>query len=86
MVLLLALIISVLSFFPYQLGSIAIYLVCLENQVAASHFKRLVTTLCGYCFMGLCLFLLNAFVTFFGFRHYQGEIKLCQLVVKVRLN
>lgn len=80
-----ALFILVFAFCPYQMGNLAITAMALQDKVAASHFEGLVTTLCGYCLIGMCLLIMHTFATIIGFRRSKRIIGLSYIVVKVRL-
>lgn len=79
-----ALFILVFAFCPYQMGNLAITSMALQDKVAASHFEGLVTTLCGYCLIGMCLLIMHTFATIIGFRRSKRIIGLSYIVVKVR--
>lgn len=79
-----ALFILVFAFCPYQMGNLAITAMALQDKVAASHFEGLVTTLCGYCLIGMCLLIMHTFTTIIGFRRSKRIIGLSYIVVKVR--
>lgn len=68
------------------MGNLAINAMSLQDKVAASHFEGLVTTLCGYCLIGMCLLILHTFATIIGFRRSKRIIGLSYIVVKVRIN
>jgi len=78
-----ALFILVFAFCPYQMGNLAITAMALQDKVAASHFEGLVTTLCGYCLIGMCLLIMHTFATIIGFRRSKRIIGLSYIVVKV---
>lgn len=72
-------------FVPYQMGNLAInYSISLQDKLAASHFEGLVTTLCGYCFIGTVLLIVNTFATFVGLSRFVLNIQLSLIVFKVR--
>lgn len=79
-----ALFILVFAFCPYQMGNMALNAMSLQDKVAASHFEGLVTTLCGYCLIGMCLLIMHTFATIIGFRRSKRIIGLSYIVVKVR--
>lgn len=81
-----ALFILVFAFCPYQLGNLAINSLSLQSKVAASHFEGLVTTLCGYCLIGMSLLILHTIATIIGFRRSKRILGLSYIVVKVRFN
>ncbi|XP_053988914.1 E3 ubiquitin-protein ligase MARCHF6 [Hylaeus anthracinus] len=77
--------IMVFAFCPYHIGSFAIAGLGLQEYVAASHFEGLVTTLCGYCVIGVCLVVLHTLVALLGFQRSQRILGLCYVIVKVSL-
>jgi len=80
-----ALFILVFAFCPYQMGNLAITAMALQDKVAASHFEGLVTTLCGYCLIGICLLIMHTVATIIGFRRSKRIIGLSYIVVKVSI-
>ncbi|KZC11858.1 E3 ubiquitin-protein ligase MARCH6 [Dufourea novaeangliae] len=58
--------IMVFAFCPYHIGSFAIAGLGLQEYAAASHFEGLVTTLCGYCVIGVCLVVLHTLAALLG--------------------
>lgn len=76
--------ILVFAFCPYHIGHFAVVGFGLREHAAASHFEGLVTTLCGYCIIGLCLVLLHGLASFLGLRKSRRILGLCYVVVKVR--
>jgi E3 ubiquitin-protein ligase MARCH6 len=77
--------ILVFAFCPYHIGHFAVVGLSLREHAAASHFEGLVTTLCGYCIIGLCLVLLHGLASFLGLRRSRRILGLCYVVVKVSL-
>ncbi|KAJ8878389.1 hypothetical protein PR048_018967 [Dryococelus australis] len=77
--------ILVFAFCPYHIGHFAIVGFSLQEYAAASHFEGLVTTLCGYCVIGLCLVVLHAVASVFDLRRSRRILGLCYVVVKVSL-
>ncbi|KAJ9583528.1 hypothetical protein L9F63_022146, partial [Diploptera punctata] len=77
--------ILVFAFCPYHIGHFAIVGFSLREHAAASHFEGLVTTLCGYCVIGLCLVLLHGLASLLGLRKSRRVLGLCYVVVKVSL-
>lgn len=53
-------------------------------MVAASHFEGLLTTLCGYCVLGVILVVLHALAALLGFQRSQRILGLGYVIVKVR--
>nr|CAD7594684.1 unnamed protein product [Timema genevievae] len=77
--------ILVFAFCPYHIGHFAVVALSLREQAAASHFEGLVTTLGGYCFIGLWLVLMHAVVSLLGLSRSRRLLGLCYVVVKVSL-
>lgn len=73
------------AFCPYHIGNQTIILFKLEEHAAASHFEGLVTTLCGYCVIGVALMVLHMLAAIIGFQRSQRILGLCYVVVKVSL-
>lgn len=65
------------------MGNLAISSLSLQDKVAASHFEGLVTTLCGYCLIGMCLLIMHTIATVIGFRRSKRILGLSYIVVKV---
>ncbi|XP_076293390.1 membrane-associated ring finger (C3HC4) 6 [Lasioglossum baleicum] len=77
--------IMVFAFCPYHIGSFAIAGLGLQEYAAASHFEGLVTTLCGYYVIGVCLVVLHTLAGVLGFYDSQRILGLCYVIVKVSL-
>ena len=77
--------IIVFAFCPYHIGHFAISNMGLKEYAAASHFEGLLTTLCGYCVIAVCLVILHTLAALFGLRTSQRILGLCYVVVKVSL-
>ncbi|XP_014219610.1 E3 ubiquitin-protein ligase MARCH6 isoform X2 [Copidosoma floridanum] len=77
--------IMVFAFIPYQVGYYAISLLGAQEMVSASHFEGLLTTLCGYCVLGVFLVVLHALAALFGFQRSQRFLGLGYVIVKVSL-
>ncbi|XP_075224962.1 E3 ubiquitin-protein ligase MARCHF6 isoform X1 [Lycorma delicatula] len=77
--------ILVFAFCPYHMGHFAVVSLGLREHAAASHFEGLVTTLCGYCAIGLALLVLHSLAELFKLTKPQRLLGLCYVVVKVSL-
>ncbi|KYM92141.1 E3 ubiquitin-protein ligase MARCH6 [Atta colombica] len=77
--------IMVFAFCPYHIGQLTIAGLGLQEHAAASHFEGLVTTLCGYCVIGVCLVVLHTLAALLGFQRSQRILGLCYVIVKVSL-
>lgn len=77
--------ILIFAFCPYHIGHLAIVGLNIKEYATASHFEGLVTTLCGYCIIGVCLVILHNIATLLGLRKSRRILGLCYVVVKVSL-
>ncbi|CAL4114135.1 unnamed protein product [Meganyctiphanes norvegica] len=77
--------ILVFAFCPYHIGHFTIVGFKLKGWVTASHFEGLVTALCGYCVVGLCLVLLHTAAAIIRLNRSTRVLGLCYVVVKVAL-
>lgn len=73
------------AFCPYHIGNLLIVWLNLKEQATASHFEGLVTTLCGYCMIGIVLVMLHNVATLLSLRRSRRILGLCYVVVKVSL-
>ncbi|XP_014293717.1 E3 ubiquitin-protein ligase MARCHF6 isoform X2 [Halyomorpha halys] len=77
--------ILVFAFCPYHMGQLAVSALGLKHHVTASHFQGLVTTLCGYCVIGLCLVGLHSLAALLSLVKSRRVLGHCYVVVKVSL-
>ncbi|XP_042863946.1 E3 ubiquitin-protein ligase MARCHF6-like [Penaeus japonicus] len=77
--------ILVFAFCPYHIGHFTIVGFKLKAWVSASHFEGLLTALCGYCVVGLCLVLLHTLAAIIRLNRSKRVLGLCYVVVKVAL-
>lgn len=77
--------ILIFAFIPYHIGHLAIVGLNAKEYATASHFEGLVTTLCGYCIIGVALVILHNIATLLGLRKSRRILGLCYVVVKVSL-
>lgn len=77
--------ILVFAFCPYHIGHFTIVGFKLKGWVSASHFEGLLTALCGYCMVGLCLVLLHTLAAISRLNRPKRVLGLCYVVVKVAL-
>jgi len=73
----------IFAFFPYHIGHYIVMGVTIGPYVAASHFDGLVTTLVGYCAIGVILVFLHATSKVLQLRKICRGLGLCYVVVKV---
>ena len=76
--------ILVFAFCPYHFGNFAIAGLGLREKTVGTHFEGLITTLCGYCVIGLCLVVLHTFASLLGLQKSRRVLGLCYVIVKVR--
>ena len=57
----------------------------LKEQIVGAHFEGMLTTLCGYCVVGLILVAIHSVTALFKFRRAARLLGLCYVVVKVTL-
>jgi len=77
--------ILVFAFCPYHIGHFTIVGFKMKDWVSACHFEGLLTTLCGYVIIGLCLVLLHAITSLLRLKKPKRVLGLCYVVVKVSL-
>lgn len=77
--------ILVFAFCPYHIGHFTIVGFKLKGWVSASHFEGLLTALCGYCVVGLCLVILHTLAAIIRLNRSKRVLGLCYVVVKVAL-
>jgi E3 ubiquitin-protein ligase MARCH6 len=75
----------VFAFCPYHIGHFTIAGLKLKTHVAGAHFEGMLTTLCGYCVIGITLVLIHAMTAVLRFRRAARLLGLCYVVVKVTL-
>ena len=73
----------VFAFCPYHIGHFTIAGLKLREQIAGAHFEGMLTTLCGYCVVGLILVAVHSVTALFRFRRAARLLGLCYVVVKV---
>ncbi|XP_067642851.1 E3 ubiquitin-protein ligase MARCHF6 [Eurosta solidaginis] len=74
------------AYCPYWIGNFILScLDLLQPDKPLLHFHGLITTLFGYCFIGLTLVVLHFFARVFRMRRLRWLIGLCYIVVKVSL-
>lgn len=78
--------IFIFAFCPFSIGNFAISFTGLIRQgKPLMHFHGLVTTLVGYCIIGITLLQLHAIAKFFRLKKPRRILGLCYIVVKVSL-
>uniref|UniRef100_A0A1B0DNB3 RING-type E3 ubiquitin transferase n=1 Tax=Phlebotomus papatasi TaxID=29031 RepID=A0A1B0DNB3_PHLPP len=78
--------IFIFAFCPYTIGNMAIFLLgILKPGKPQMHFHGLLTTLLGYCIIGITLVKLHALAKMLRMRKSRRILGLCYIVVKVSL-
>ena len=77
--------ILVFAFCPYHIGHFTIVGFKLKSLISGAHFEGMLTTLCGYCIIGICLVVLHSLMKLLRFRKFSRIFGLCYVVVKVAL-
>ena len=77
--------ILVFAFCPYHIGHFSIAGFKLKSYINGAHFEGMLTTLCGYGIIGICLVMLHSFTKLLRFKKFSRVFGLCYVVVKVAL-
>jgi len=77
--------ILVFAFCPYHIGHFTIMGFKLKSYINGAHFEGMLTTLCGYCVIGICLVALHSVTKLLRFKKFSRVFGLCYVVVKVAL-
>merc|ERR1712223_1150197 len=77
--------ILVFAFCPYHIGHFTIKGFKVNSYIKGAHFEGMLTTLCGYCVIGLILVVLHQITSFCNFKKSSRIFGLCYVVVKVSL-
>lgn len=78
--------IFIFAFCPFSIGNAAIsFMGLIRSGKPLLHFHGLLTTLVGYCIIGITLLILHAIAKFFRLRRPRRIFGLCYIVVKVSL-
>lgn len=77
--------ILVFAFCPYHIGHFTIMGFKINSYIKGAHFEGMLTTLCGYCVIGLILVVLHQITSFCNFKKSSRIFGLCYVVVKVSL-
>ena len=73
------------AFSPYHIGHFTIMGFKLKTYIDGAHFAGILTTLSGYCVIGICLVLLHALTKLLRIKKASRIFGLCYVVVKVAL-
>lgn len=77
--------IVIFAAFPYHMGLFVLNVLKLRQPSATNHFEGLLTTLLGYCVVGISLMLLHRVTALFGLGKARRVLGLCYVVVKVSI-
>ncbi|KAB0793899.1 hypothetical protein PPYR_13519 [Photinus pyralis] len=77
--------ILIFAFCPYHMGLLALSVLGMREPATASHFEGLLTTLMGYCLVGMFLVVLHRIAALFGLGRARRILGLCYVVVKVAM-
>ncbi|XP_037085050.1 E3 ubiquitin-protein ligase MARCHF6-like [Pollicipes pollicipes] len=77
--------ILVFAFCPYHIGHFAIMGFRVQDMVMSSHFEGLLTTLVGYCIIGVMFVLLHTFASLLSMLRAKRILGVCYVVVKVSM-
>merc|ERR1711884_890324 len=77
--------ILVFAFCPYHIRHFTIAGFKLKSYINGAHFEGMLTTLCGYGIIGICLVMLHSFTKLLRFKKFSRVFGLCYVVVKVAL-
>jgi E3 ubiquitin-protein ligase MARCH6 len=76
---------SLSAFCPYHIGHFTIMGFKLKSYINGAHFEGMLTTLCGYCIIGICLVVLHSMTKLLRLKKFSRVFGLCFVVVKVSL-
>lgn len=76
--------ISMFEVFPYKFGFLLLKHVDLQNKFGLQYFERILTTLCGYYNISVCLLLIFSIATIFRWSCIQYKIAIIYINIKVR--
>ncbi|XP_044252941.1 E3 ubiquitin-protein ligase MARCHF6 [Tribolium madens] len=77
--------ILIFAYSPYHMGLMTLSLVNMRETASASHFEGLLTTLVGYCTVGLFFVFFHRVAGVLGFYKAKRVLGLCYVVVKVSM-
>lgn len=77
--------ILIFAYSPYHMGLMTLSLINMREAASASHFEGLLTTLVGYCTVGLFFVFFHRVAGVLGFYKAQRVLGLCYVVVKVSM-
>ncbi|RZC36691.1 E3 ubiquitin-protein ligase MARCH6, partial [Asbolus verrucosus] len=77
--------ILIFAYSPYHMGLMTLSLINMRETASASHFEGLLTTLVGYCTVGLFFVVFHRITGVLGFYKAKRVLGLCYVVVKVSM-
>lgn len=77
--------ILIFAYSPYHMGLLTLSLLNMRETASASHFEGLLTTLVGYCSVGIWFVILHRIAGWLGFNKAKRVLGLCYVVVKVSM-
>lgn len=77
--------ILIFAYTPYHMGLLTLSLFNMRDAAAASHFEGLLTTLVGYCAVGIWFIMLHRIAAWMNFNKTKRIMGLCYVVVKVSM-
>lgn len=77
--------ILVFAFCPYHIGHFSVVALGIQDSVLSSHFEGLLTTLVGYCVVGLGFIVLHTVASALSLGRAQRVLGVCYVVVKVSM-
>uniref|UniRef100_A0A6P7GEV5 E3 ubiquitin-protein ligase MARCHF6 n=2 Tax=Diabrotica virgifera virgifera TaxID=50390 RepID=A0A6P7GEV5_DIAVI len=77
--------ILIFAYLPYHMGVLTLSLFNISDAAAKSHFEGLLTTLIGYCTVGIWFIVLHRIAACMGFNKAKRVLGLCYVVVKVSM-
>ncbi|XP_074036205.1 E3 ubiquitin-protein ligase MARCHF6 isoform X2 [Leptinotarsa decemlineata] len=77
--------ILVFAYSPYHMGHMTLLFLNIRDSARPSHFEGLLTTLIGYCTVGIGFVILHRLAAWTGFDRAKRILGLCYVVVKVSM-
>ncbi|KAJ8922998.1 hypothetical protein NQ315_001546 [Exocentrus adspersus] len=77
--------ILIFAYSPYHMGVLTLSMLDMREAASASHFEGLLTTLIGYCAVGIWFVVLHRVAGWLGFNKAKRVLGLCYVVVKVSM-